>query len=378
MKKKFLLLLLTLVFPFMVNAASITVSGNGKLSPGETATLKLIVSSTKDIYGGQVNFKLDSNDFEIVSGSFDSKYTLLSKNNNGLVAYSTNKAIPNKATLATIKVKAKTNATVGNTAKLNLSNIILTVGSSIENLIDEVGSNVFSVLTVVPAKSSNNNLKELTIDGYPISFNKNTKSYSISVGNDVKSLSIKALAEDEKATVTISGNTNLKEGKNTIKITVTAENGSKNVYYIYVTRESSGSVSNTDCDLKSLVVKGYNINFNSNTLEYRITVPSNVTNIELLSTLVNPESTKTTDGPNSLAFGENVYTITVTDKNGNKKVYRVIVTRELEGSGCKTCQVCDTCEEKSDTLWKTIAIILMIVTIAETIYMVTMRDRKEI
>ena len=261
---------------------------------------------------------------------------------------------------------------------MNLSNIILTVGSSIENLIDEVGSNVFSVLTVVPAKSSNNNLKELTIDGYPISFNKNTKSYSISVGNDVKSLSIKALAEDEKATVTISGNTNLKEGKNTIKITVTAENGSKNVYYIYVTRESSGSVSNTDCDLKSLVVKGYNINFNSNTLEYRITVPSNVTNIELLSTLVNPESTKTTDGPNSLAFGENVYTITVTDKNGNKKVYRVIVTRELEGSGCETCQVCDTCEEKSDTLWKTIAIILMIVTIAETIYMVTMRDRKEI
>ena len=191
-------------------------------------------------------------------------------------------------------------------------------------------------------------------------------------------MSIKALAEDEKSTVTISGNTNLKEGKNTIKITVTAENGSKNVYYIYVTRESSGSVSNTDCDLKSLVVKGYDINFNSNTLEYRITVPSNVTNIELLSTLVNPESTKTTDGPNSLAFGENVYTITVTDKNGNKKVYRVIVTRELEGSGCETCQVCDTCEEKSDTLWKTIAIILMIVTIAETIYMVTMRDRKEI
>ena len=96
------------------------------------------------------------------------------------------------------------------------------------------------------------------------------------------------------------------------------------------------------------------------------------------STLANPESTKTTDGPNTLAFGENVYTITVTDKNGNKKVYKVIVAREKEEKECETCQVCDTCEEKSDTLWKTIAIILMIVAIAETIYMVTMRDRKEI
>lgn len=378
MKKKFLLLLLTLVFPFMVNAASITVSGNGKLSPGETSTLKLIVSSTKNIYGGQVNFKLDSADFEIVSGSFVSSYTLVSKNNNGLVVYSTSKAIPNKATLATIKVKAKTNAVVGNTAQLNLNNIILTTGSSIEDSSDETGANVSFALTVAPAKSSNNNLKELAIDGYAIAFDKNTKSYNINVGKDVKSLSIRALAEDEKANVTISGNTSLKEGKNTITITVTAENGTKNVYYVYATKEASTPVANTDCDLKSLVVKGYNINFNSNTLEYRVTVPSNVTNIELSSTLVNPESTKITDGPNILAFGENVYTITVTDKNGNKKVYKVIVTREKEEKECETCQVCDTCEEKSDTLWKTIAIVLLIVAIAETIYMVTMRDRKEI
>ena len=377
MKKKFLLLLLTLVFPFVVNAASITVSGNGKLSPGETSTLKLIVSSTKNIYGGQVNFKLDSADFEIVSGSFASSYTLVSKNN-GLVVYSTSKAIPNKATLATIKVKAKSNATVGNKAQLNLNNIVLTTGSSIEDSNDETGANTSFTLTVAPAKSSNNNLKELTIDGYSISFNKNTKSYNIRVGKDVKSLSIKALAEDENAKVYIRGNTNLKEGKNTITITVTAENGSKNVYYVYVTKEASTPVANTDCDLKSLVVKGYNINFDPNILEYRITVPSTVTNIELSSTLANPESTKTTDGPNTLAFGENVYTITVTDKNGNKKVYKVIVAREKEEKECETCQVCDTCEEKSDTLWKAIAIILMIVAIAETIYMVTMRDRKEI
>ena len=57
--KKILLLALSLFLPLMVNASSISVSGTASMSPGESKTLSIIVSSSKAIHGGQ--FKLNLN-----------------------------------------------------------------------------------------------------------------------------------------------------------------------------------------------------------------------------------------------------------------------------------------------------------------------------
>jgi hypothetical protein len=84
-------------------------------------------------------------------------------------------------------------------------------------------------------------LGSLTISGVTLkpAFNANTLNYTATVGNDTTSLSISATAEDSKATVTITGNTNLKVGSNTVKITVTAEDGTTKVYTIVVTRSDA-------------------------------------------------------------------------------------------------------------------------------------------
>lgn len=96
--------------------------------------------------------------------------------------------------------------------------------------------------------SSNNYLKTLEIDGYDIDFDKLVNEYIIKVSSDVKSLDIKAIAEDSRASVEITGNENFKTGDNTVTIMVTAENGDVNVYKITINKKApkKGTVTVTD------------------------------------------------------------------------------------------------------------------------------------
>ncbi len=89
---------------------------------------------------------------------------------------------------------------------------------------------------IVYYQSSDNYLKELSIDGYEIDFDKDVTEYKIDVKNNVDSLDIKAIANDWRSTVVITGNENFKVGENVVTITVTAENGSTKEYKIVVNK----------------------------------------------------------------------------------------------------------------------------------------------
>lgn len=91
---------------------------------------------------------------------------------------------------------------------------------------------------VVYYYSSNNYLKTLEAKGYEIKFDKDTLEYELSVKNDVKSLDITAIAEDSRSRVEITGNENFKTGKNTVIISVKAENGDVREYKLIVNRKS--------------------------------------------------------------------------------------------------------------------------------------------
>jgi len=95
---------------------------------------------------------------------------------------------------------------------------------------------------VVYYYSSNNYLESLEVEGYEIEFDKNTNEYTITVKNDVNSLEIKALAEDYRARVEITGNNDFKEGENVVTITVTAENGNTREYKLVVEKEDQKAV----------------------------------------------------------------------------------------------------------------------------------------
>ena len=87
--------------------------------------------------------------------------------------------------------------------------------------------------------STNASLASLSVGEGTLSpaFAKDKYNYSVQVGGGVDSITVSAKAADSKAKVSISGNKNLAEGDNTVKVVVTAEDGStKKTYTIVVTR----------------------------------------------------------------------------------------------------------------------------------------------
>ncbi|MGM9881923.1 MAG: cadherin-like beta sandwich domain-containing protein [Bacilli bacterium] len=96
--------------------------------------------------------------------------------------------------------------------------------------------------------SSNNYLKLLEVAGYEIEFDKEIDEYQIKVNSDVASLEIKAIAEDSRARVEITGNENFKKGENIVTITVTAENGETREYKLIVNKDAEKKEAVTEID----------------------------------------------------------------------------------------------------------------------------------
>lgn len=120
----------------------------------------------------------------------------------------------------------------------------------------EIGvEKVYTVKVVkVDYRSTNNYLSSLIVKDHEINFNKLKNNYDLTVGHDVDSLDVTAIAESEKAVVTITGNNDLKEGSNQIKITVKAENEDVREYVINVTKEAKPEEENNTTKILIIVL----------------------------------------------------------------------------------------------------------------------------
>lgn len=94
-------------------------------------------------------------------------------------------------------------------------------------------------------KSSNNYLKELSVQGLKLTpeFDKQTINYTIDEELDVDSIEISADLDDSRAKVSGTGNIKLEPGENNIRIDVTAENGIVRTYNIKVTKKGEKTTS---------------------------------------------------------------------------------------------------------------------------------------
>ena len=89
------------------------------------------------------------------------------------------------------------------------------------------------------ALSSDSLIKSLIIKGYEIDFDPHKFDYAIKVKNSVKSLDLEVILNDSNASYEVIGNENFKVGENTVKIVVTAEDGSTSTYTIKVDRKKA-------------------------------------------------------------------------------------------------------------------------------------------
>ncbi len=95
-------------------------------------------------------------------------------------------------------------------------------------------------------KSGDNSLSSLSISPGTLSpsFQYSETNYTASVAEDVTSVTVNAKPSNEKATVeSITGQSDLKPGQNTVSVVVKAENGATATYKIVVTRGGEGGAA---------------------------------------------------------------------------------------------------------------------------------------
>ncbi len=182
-------------------------------------------------------------------------------------------------------------------------------------------------VTVTPPKSSDNNLKDLKVDGATVSgFSGSKTSYTLK-DNSGTSISISATANDSKASVSGTGTKSLKYGKNTFGVTVTAENGSKKTYNIIVNKPDPRSKNN---NLKSLAIDKGTIEFNKNTTSYLVKLEHEINEITITASVEDAKARISGTGTKTLKDYVNEFKIVVTAENGSTKTYVVKVARKDE------------------------------------------------
>ena len=182
--------------------------------------------------------------------------------------------------------------------------------------------------------TSNANLKSLQVVGETLvpEFLPNVTSYTMKVSKDTQKLEVKAEAETAKATVSIKGNEELKDGENIITISVSAEDGTVKIYEIKVEKASTTAAT---LGLKELKIDGAinNINFKPETYNYEVQIEDAITKLDITATPNKEEATVEILGNEDFTEGENVITIIVSAKDSEEKVTYQI--KAIKGNGSK-------------------------------------------
>ena len=177
-------------------------------------------------------------------------------------------------------------------------------------------------------RSSNNYLKSLNVSSGDFEFNKKTQNYSFTVQNEVTSIKVFAVAEDEKSKVSGAQTYNLKEGLNKINLVVTAENQQTRTYTLHVTRIVKNIKKEVNNKLKSLEISNYQINFDPETTIYNLTI-ENESSLDIIPNVQDSTSSVVVNGNENLKDGS-VIKLIVTAVDGSTKEYIINISKNEE------------------------------------------------
>ncbi len=189
-------------------------------------------------------------------------------------------------------------------------------------------SNVYAIESTT--NDNNNNLIKLvpSVEGLEPNFNSSTTKYSLIVSSKTTSLNINTLTEVTGAKYKIEGNENLQMGDNTVKITVTAIDGTEKIYTIIVTRANDPSKANAY--LSNIIVDGQKLtpSFTAENFDYEIVDNIKIDELLILAYAQNENSTIEIINNKNFVEGENIIKIIVTAEDSTiKKQYNIKVNK---------------------------------------------------
>lgn len=227
-------------------------------------------------------------------------------------------------------------------------------------------------------KSSNNYLTELSVKGYELTptFDKQTVNYSIEEEIDENSLEINAVADDERATVSGTGNVSLQTGENNLRIDVKAENGLQRTYFIKCNKKlEDEELTLSTIKLLAISKNGstqeifLNKQISNDVFEYSCDVYSDVDKIQIETTSEKSDANITITGNENLKEGKNTITIALKDNSGKETIYKIQVNKQYS-------KISETKTEKNNSNIVPIIMAVLLIVIILIVFSKAKKNKK--
>lgn len=203
---------------------------------------------------------------------------------------------------------------------------------------------------------SNSKLQNLrlSIEGMVPDFNENIYDYYLTVKSDVKDIEVLATSKNKDAEVQVTGNKNLKDGLNLIKIQVTSpDNTSSSTYIINITKTNDIEAANTN--LETLAIENTLLYpaFDTTITNYNAEVSNSLEKINLLAIPEDENASVEIKKDDILNEGNNEIRITVTARNGyTKKEYLINVYKRNSEEEEKYIEEQESNQEKLNEIYE--------------------------
>lgn len=343
MKKiKEIFILVILIFILLINCNTIFAAGemqiNSDKNPVESGEEIKISMQIKDTAIAALTLEIywDRAGLEYISGPENSNnlnnriiYTWVSSNGQDVEEINIDtfsfKSIQNG--IANIAVTGEFYNSSGERVEINDNNLEIKIGTEGEETQQISKQNEYT-----SDDNTDLSILRLSEEGISPDFNKDIKEYYFVTDKAIDNIDITAISANAGATVTITGNTNLKMGENTIEIRVESKDKTKSsVYKIYVTKTNNLELANAN--LETLAVRQGTLEpeFDSNMTVYKVEIANNIDKIDILAIPQRENATVKVIGNGDIQVGDNKIEVVVLAENGTtSKKYEMIVHRRTE------------------------------------------------
>ncbi len=227
-KKIFMAMLIGLLFPCIVNAASgsINIASSSTVVVGNKVTVTVTISSGTKMGSWQMSLNYDKSYLQLTNSTARDGGTFM-------IDYAEDPGVLKKTYTFTFKTLKS------GTTKLSVDGYRAYVSSDLSALSLSANTKQIRIITQAELEASyskNNNLSALEVEGFTLTpeFKTDVLEYSVVVPENTKEVNIKATVQDKRASVNGIGTQAVNPGANKFFVVVRAQSGAEKTYVINV------------------------------------------------------------------------------------------------------------------------------------------------
>lgn len=248
-KKFFMAMLIGLLFPCIVNAASgsINIASSSTVVVGNKVTVTVTISSGTKMGSWQMSLNYDKSYLQLTNSTARDGGTFM-------IDYAEDPGVLKKTYTFTFKTLKS------GTTKLSVDGYRAYVSSDLSALSLSANTKQIRIITQAELEASyskNNNLSALEVEGFTLTpeFKTDVLEYSVVVPENTKEVNIKSTVQDKRASVNGIGTQAVNPGANKFSVVVRAQSGAEKTYVINVEVKDENPINVTVNGKNYTVVK---------------------------------------------------------------------------------------------------------------------------